>query len=164
MRHLDPALFPSDRTLIDAQARIVPVDEIVAGLVRASGASIQHVFLSLYIATLLLMYVGAAWIGARLYRGAWTPFALAAALTLRHAIAKTGVNTLEAYFHPRELAFALGLIAVAAFLDRRWLVVIALLAFGVLLHPTTAVFFAAWLAIAAWARAPRHRTSIGVGA
>jgi hypothetical protein len=31
-----------------------------------------------------------------------------AALTLRHAIAETGTNTLEGYLHPRQLAFAFG--------------------------------------------------------
>ena len=45
--------------------------------------------------------------------------ALGAAFTLRHAIAKTGANTLEGYFHPRQLAFALGLWGVAMFLRRR---------------------------------------------
>ena len=67
-------------------------------------------------------------IGARLYRTRWAVVALAAALTLRHAIAKTGANTLEGYFHPRQLAFALGLLAVALFLERRERVAPALLA------------------------------------
>lgn len=163
MRHLDPALFPRDAPLIDAQARIVSVDEIIAWSVRVTGASLQHIFFALYLVTLLLLYAGAMWIGARLYQSAWTSAALAAALTLRHAIAKTGANTLESYFHPRELTFALGLIAVAAFLDRRWTLAVLLLVGGVFLHPTTAVFFAAWLAVAAWARAARHRTAIALG-
>src|SRR4029453_7414408 len=73
---------------------------------------------------------------------------------------KTGANTLESYFHPREFAVALGLLAVGAFLDRRWLVISVLLGVGGLFHPTTAVWFAVWLSIAACARATRHRAAV----
>jgi hypothetical protein len=160
LRHLDPALFPRDALLIDAQAHIVTVDDVVAAVVRTTGASMQHVFLALYLGTLALLYTGGVRLGSCLFRSRWTVVALAAALTLRHAIAKTGANTLEAYFHPRLLAFALGLLAVREFLDRRWILMLALLAAAVLLHPTTAVWFGVWLSVAAWARATRHRAAI----
>jgi hypothetical protein len=163
LRHLDPALFPRDAPLIDSQARIVTVDEVVAAVVRVTGASLPHAFLAFYLITLILLYAGAAWIGSQFYRTRWAVVALAAALTLRHAIAKTGANTLEPYFHPRELAFALGLLSVGAFLDRRWRFVVPLLLVAALLHPTTAVWFGVWLAIASWARAPRHRGAIAAG-
>src|SRR5262249_32352036 len=160
LRHLDPALFPRDAALIDAQARLIAFDEMGAAMVRATGLSLQHLFLALYVGTLLLLYTGIAWIASRLYATRWAAVALAAALTLRHAIAKTGANTLEGYFHPRELAFALGLIAVGAFLDRRWFLIPALLVAGALFHPTTSAWFAFWLSVAAWARVPPHRSAI----
>jgi hypothetical protein len=163
LRHLDPALFPRDAALIDGQARLVVVDELVAAVVRGTGASLQHVFLVLYLMTLIALYAGGVWIASRVYRTRWAVVALALAMTLRHAIAKTGANTLEAYFHPRELSFALGLLAVGAFLDRRWLLLVALVAAAGLMHPTTAAWFAVWLAVAAWARAPRRRAAIGLG-
>ena len=156
LRHLDPRLFPRDAALIDAQARMVMVDELLAALARLTGASLPHLFLCLYLGTLALLYAGIARLGARVYRSRWTVVALLAALTLRHAIAKTGANTLESYFHPREAAFALGLLAVGFFLDRRWLAIGALLMLAALLHPTTAVWFAMWLAVAAWVQAPRR--------
>jgi hypothetical protein len=159
LRHLDPALFPRDAPLIDAQAHIILVDDVVAAVVRLTGASLQQVFLVLYLATLLLLYIGGMRLAARLYRTRAAAVALAAALTLRHAIAKTGVNTLEAYFHPRELAFALGLIATGAFLERRWAVILALLAVAAVLHPTTAIWFAVWLGSAACARVTRYRAA-----
>ena len=77
-------------------------------------------------------------IGARLYRTGWAVVALGAALTLRHAIAKTGANTLEGYFHPRQLAFALGLWAVAMFLERRGRLTLIFAAASAAIHPTTA--------------------------
>jgi len=44
--------------------------------------------------------------------------AILAALTLRHRIPRTSANSLEPYFHPRMLAFGLGLLAVASLLRR----------------------------------------------
>src|SRR5947208_12959783 len=71
LRHLDPALFPRDAPLIDAQARIVVIDDVVAEVVRLTGASLQHIFLTLYALTLLLLYFGLVRIGERLYRTRW---------------------------------------------------------------------------------------------
>ncbi len=160
VRHLDPALFPRDAVLLDAQSRLTMVDDLIAAAVRVTGLSLQHLFLALYVFTLLLLASAALRIGSRLYRSAWTVAALGLALTLRHAIAKTGANTLEGYFHPRELAFALGLWAVAHFLERRDAAWIALLAVAAAIHPTTAVWFGVWLAVAAFLGRPRWRPAL----
>src|SRR3954471_21294730 len=119
LRHLDPALFPADRAVIDAQARLIVADDLLAWMDRLTHLSLPRLFFALYLVTLALLALGAARIGAHFYRTPWAVAALAAALTLRHAIAKTGANTLEGYFPPRQLAFALGLLAVGCVLDRR---------------------------------------------
>ena len=103
LRHVDPALFPQDRVLISAHARLMVADELLAGIVRATGVSIQQLFFALYVTSLLLLVAGASRIGGHLYRTRWAVVALGAALSLRHAIAKTGANSLEGYFHPRQL-------------------------------------------------------------
>ena len=79
----------------------------------------------------------------------WTSVALLAALSLRHAIARSGTNTLEGYFHTRQLAFALGMLAVCAFLRNQNAIVLLLMACAAALHPTTTLWFVMWLA-------PRH--------
>jgi hypothetical protein len=164
LRHLNPALFPQDRVLIDAQARLILVDDILAGVVRYTRVSLPHLFFGLYVATLLILLAAANRIGARLYRTRWAGAALAAALTLRHAIAKTGANTLEGYFHPRQLAFALGLLAVAGFLERRERAAAALLLAAALVHPTTALWFAVWLGVATWLARPEWRRALALSA
>jgi hypothetical protein len=160
LRHLDPGLFPQDRVLIDAHARVIVVDEILAGAVRAAHVSIPHLFFALYVTSLLLLVAGASRIGAHLYRTRWAVVALGGALTLRHAIAKTGANSLEGYFHPRQLAFALGVLAVAAFLERRERIAAGLLLGAALVHPTAAVWFMAWLGVAAWLARPEWRKAL----
>jgi hypothetical protein len=160
LRHLEPAAFPRDAALIDSQARLTTIDELAAGAVRVTGLSLQHLFLGLYLLSLALLLTGAARIGARLFRTRWTVVAIGAALTLRHAVAKTGANTLEGYFHPRQLAFALGLVAVAAFLERRDRLAIVFVLGGAALHPTTALWFAVWLGVAFWLARPEWRKAM----
>ena len=75
----------------------------------------------------------------------WTVALLTALLTLRHRITQTGANTLEAYFQPRMLAFALGAWAIAAYLRGRGAAALALVAAAFALHPTTALWFGSGL-------------------
>jgi hypothetical protein len=163
VRHLDPSLFPRDAPLIDSQARLTVIDEIVAALIGATGLSLQHLFLGLYVIALTLLLGAAARLGARMYRTGWAVAALGAALTLRHALAKTGANTLEGYFHPRQLAFALGLWAVACFMERRERTALALLIGAAAVHSTTAFWFIAWIAGAAFIGRPQWRRAMIVG-
>jgi hypothetical protein len=164
VRHLEPADFPRDAPLIDGQARLVLVDDALAAIVKTTGVSLQSLFAALYGLTLALLLAALIALGRRLYRSEWAVIALTAALTLRHSIAKTGANTLEGYFHPRVLVFALGLFGVAAFLDKRDWLWIALVALGIVIHPTTAMWFGVWLGLAAWVGRPTRRPLLAVAA
>jgi hypothetical protein len=173
VRHLEPADFPRDAFLIDAQARLTLADDLIAALARATGLSLQHLFLFLYVVSLCLLVAAAVQIASRLYRTRWAVVALAAALTLKHAVAKTGANTLEGYFHPRQLAFALGLFAVAFVLDRpvpserqrvEGRMAPMLLALAAALHPTTAAWFCVWTGVSVWLARPARRKGLIAGA
>ena len=164
MRHLDPRLFPRDTPLIDAQARLTFMDETIGTLAAVTTGHLPTLFLGLYIVTLVLLALAGWLIGRTLYRSAWTTAALLAALTLRHAIPQSGTNTLEAYFHPRQLAFAFGALGVAAFLrERAWLTFIAL-AGAALLHPTTTLWLGIWLAIAVFVADRQWRLPLAAAA
>jgi len=160
VRHLEPAAFPRDAALIDAQARLTLVDDLVAGTIRVTGLSLQHLCLVLYVASLCLLVNAGVRIASHLYRTRPAVLALAAALTLRHAVAKTGANTLEGYFHPRMLAFALGLSAVALLLERRERAAPVLLLVAAAVHPTTAAWFCVWTAVTLWFSRPAWRTAM----
>ncbi|HEX5635423.1 MAG TPA: hypothetical protein VFX50_19405 [Gemmatimonadales bacterium] len=141
-RALDPAAFPRDAALIDAQGQLMLADELLALLVRTGGASLETLFLGGYLLSLALILAGLGAIGQRLYGNPWTTAALAAAFTLRHHITRTSANTFEPYFHPRMLAFGIGLLAVAAYLHRRAGLAVALVAVAAAVHSTTAMWFA----------------------
>lgn len=149
IRHqLDPSLFPRDWAMLGAQGRFFFVDEIGAALVGMTGLGLPVWFALAQIVTLVVLYTGAVLLGAPLLRSPWAVTAWVAALTLRHRIAKTGVNTLEAYFHPRMLVFGLGLTSLALFLRGRpwWALALAAASGG--LHPTTGALFVGLLMVA----------------
>ena len=159
-----PGAFPRDAVLIDAQARLMVLDELLAALTRTTGVSLESLFLIAYLASLALIWAGVLLIGSQVYTrspvdgaasatsgvrtGAWATAALAAAMTLRHRIPRTSVNSFEPYFHPRMLAFGCGLLAIAALLRRRRWWAIALVGAGALVHVTTAIWFAVLIGVA----------------
>jgi hypothetical protein len=147
-QHLNPELFPRDRAILHAQDRFMLYDDAIAGFVRASGVSVQAVFFAGYLAALALLFGAIAATRGVIYR-TWLGVAmLAALLTLRHRITQTGANSLESYFQPRMLAFALGAWAIAAYLRGRFAAALALVAVAFAIHPTTAMWFAIWIGIA----------------
>jgi hypothetical protein len=164
MRHLDPRLFPRDRPIIEAQSRLTLMDESVGTLARMTTRHLPTLFLALYCLSIVLMAASATAVGGVLYTQRWTVAALMMALTVRHAIPKSGTNTLEAYFHPRQLAFWFGALAVGAFLRGRPVGVLLGIGAAALLHPTTTLWFAIWLAVAALVAGTRVRRPLLVAA
>jgi hypothetical protein len=160
VRALDASAFPRDAPLIDAQGRLMLSDEALAAVVRATGASLDWVFLAAYLLSMLLVWGALSLIGTRVYRHTWTTAALLAAFTLRHRITRTSANSLEPYFHPRVLAFGLGLLAVAALLRRRTVVAVALVAGAVAVHVTTGLWFALLVGVAIVILDRRWRTAL----
>lgn len=162
LMRLDAALFPRDGALIASQAALTVIDEVLAGLARLTGAPLPVLFAALYVVSLCLLATAAWMIATRVYRSTWIAAALLAGLTLRHAISRTGSNTLEGYFHPRQLAFALGALALAALLRERRLPTVLLLAAAGCVHPTTALWFGVWIAIAWAVNEPRMRVPFAI--
>jgi hypothetical protein len=167
IRVVTPAAFPRDAALIDSQARLMVLDELLAWLMRTPGMSLDLLFLSAYLVSLALIWAGVILIGSRVATGSttvWTTAALGAAVTLRHRIPRTSANSLEPYFHPRMLAFGVGLLAVAALLRRRTWWAVALVGAATLVHVTTALWFAILIGVALAMVDPRMRRVVTIGA
>jgi hypothetical protein len=146
-QHFDASLFPRDRLLLHAQDRFMVFDDVVAAFVRTTGVSIQVVFFAAYLLAAVLLFGGLVAIGRTMYRSWWTVVLLAALLTLRHRITQTGANTLEAYFQPRMIAFAIGVWAIAAFLRAKGGRALFLIALACAMHPTTGLWFGVWIVV-----------------
>lgn len=145
---IDPALYPRDSDVIRSQAQLTLADNLIGPIARVSGADLPALFVVLQIAALSLLAAAVLLVAAALYRTTAAAVALVAAVTLRHAISKSGTNTLEGYFHPRQLSFALGALAVALFLRGRYAATVLLVGAAGAFHPTTGLWFAIWLGIA----------------
>jgi hypothetical protein len=162
LKAIEPALYPRDSELIRAQAQLTLVDDVLGPIARASGASLPAAFAVLQIVSLSLLALAALRMAGIVYRTEWAAVALVGALTLRHAITKSGTNTLEGYFHPRQLAFALGALAIVSFMRGRYHVMWVLVAIAGALHPTTALWFAVWVGVATVVAEPRLRVPTAV--
>jgi hypothetical protein len=132
-------------------------DEVLATIVRTTGLSLETLFFAAYLLSLALTCAGLIGIGTRVYTSIWGTIALAAAFTLRHRIARTSANTFEPYFHPRMLAFAVCVIAVAALLRRRFVLSVVLVGISAVIHVTTALWFSMLIGIALAVLEPRIR-------
>jgi hypothetical protein len=151
VRALTPAAFPHDASLLDAEARLMVFDDIVAAAVRTSGLSIETIFLLGYLVTTALLWVGLVLLARTIYGSAWSLLLLGAIVTLRHRIPRTTVNSFEPYFYPRTLAFALGVLGIAAVLRRRPWFAVAATGAAVVAHATTGLWFVVVVAVA-WMR------------
>jgi hypothetical protein len=161
LERMDPSLFPRDSELIRAQAQLTLADDVIGPVARVTGLSFPVLFVVLQAVTLSLLVLAVFRIGRVMYRSDWTTLGLLAAITLRHAILRSGTNTLEGYFHPRQLSFALGALALGQFLRGSYIAMVALLLAAGALHPTTGLWFVISLGIATFVAEPRLRIGLG---
>ena len=145
--YVDATLFPRDAVLLEAQSSRTMAYHLFAAVTR-TPADLPALFAVLYLAGMVGLVI-AVWIYGRALGGsAWATAAALALLTFRHRIAKTGANSLEGYFNPRMLAFAIGIAALACVLRRRLWAAFGLAVAAGLLHPTTGLWLAAVVGVA----------------
>jgi len=144
----DASLFPRDRALFDAQSSRTIGDNLIAALAR-SPDHLPALFVTIYFVALAGLGAAALAFSRALGASAWAGAAALLLIALRHRIPKTGANSLEGYMNPRMLAFALGLGALAAYLQRRrWWITAVLVLAATAVHSTAGGWFALGLALA----------------
>ena len=149
LQQLTPDLYPNDAPLIAAPDRLFAFDDWFAPILRVTGASLTSAFFVAYSITLFLLYGGIAVLGRALYTTSWAVAGLVIGMTMRHRIPDTAVNTLEGYFHPRLLAFAVGVWGVAVFLRGRTWLALAVAVGAMFVHPITGLWFVVLVGVAA---------------
>lgn len=162
----DPSLFPRDRDVFEPQMRLWIGDELLGAVAHVTGIELSTFFAGLYALTMLALTLGVVALARALGCDWWTIGIALILVTLRHRIARTGANSLEGYMHPRMLAFACGLVALACAARLRpaaaglWTMVAAIV------HTSTAIWFGGVVAIAAlWPHRNRGevRGALGIG-
>lgn len=147
----DPGRFVHDAELLAVQTRFWLGDELAGWLVMQAGLSLERLAGLGYVTSLLLLAGAAAYFGRGLGASWLAIVAGLALLTMRHRIARTGANSLEGYFHPRMLAFAIGVWALGCVLRGRQTAALVLIGACAIVHSTTALWFGAAVLMAmAW--------------
>jgi len=153
---MDSSLFPRDTPVFAPQQRAWLGDDVVAAVSRVVPVDLPALAAALYLVTLLLLAGGVAYFLRGLRASAWATAAALALASLRHRIPETGANSLEGYFHPRVLAFAIGLWAFGLAIRLRFVPALALIAVAAIVHPTTALWMGLVVVVAAfWRLSPR---------
>jgi hypothetical protein len=157
----DPALFPRDRALFAPQMRFWPGGSLL-GAVASGPDGFPAVFGGTYLATLLILLAAAVALARGLGANQVTVAAFLALLTLKHQITRTGANSLEGYGHPRMLAFALGIAALAFVVRGRRTGAAVAIATAVVIHVTTALWFAVVVVVAVLWTTPRRLVAVAL--
>tara|TARA_B100001123_G_scaffold301719_1_gene336779 strand:- start:10035 stop:11573 length:1539 start_codon:yes stop_codon:yes gene_type:complete len=148
LRQLDPTLFLRDTAVLEAQDLFFFFDNAIGWITKFTGWSLPFTFFGLFVLGLLILGIATATLGWQLYGSWYTAATLTLAITLRHRISLTAVNTLEGYLHPRMLAFAVGISALALFMRGRSWPALLITIIAIMLHPTTGLWFLIALSVA----------------
>lgn len=139
---LNPALFSHDAAFFQLQMRASVFDSWMAHFVRATGMSIMGVELLWQFIAIVLILWGCWSILCRLFDEAparWGGIAAVSAM-LTLPVAGTALYIADQYLHPRNLATALILLAVARVLARHPWQALPFLACACPLHPMIGAF------------------------
>ncbi len=165
VKDLHPSFFPRDGSLIETESGAMWTDEILASLARVVRVDLPPLFFALYLITLVTLFAGAVSFARAAGFSWWAVAVFILLLTLRHRIARTATNSLEGYMHPRELSFALGVVALACLVRGRQMLAGVCLLLAACWHPTTGAWFGVILAASVAARIQRrHLVVPGIAA
>jgi len=133
-QRLNPALFPHDADFFRLQFQATIFDRLIAASVRLSHIPLEWAALLWQFAAVFAILV-ACWRISRQWAGV-----VLVAVLLSIPVSGTGISLVDQHLHPRALATACVLWAVAMTLERRFLLAGVLLAGAASVHAIMAAF------------------------
>ena len=164
---IDPTLYPVGSEFFMGQARGTALPWVIAGVTRATHASLPWVVLVAQFVSIYLFLVGCWMVASRCFAAArerWAAIMLVTAL-LTLPIAGTSIYLADQHLHPRTLAYAFLLMAMAWSLSRRALACFVACVAAVLIHPLVGLYgivfiVVLWLPLQQWATVAGALTAI----
>lgn len=153
--NLHPELYSGDSAFFRLQMQATAFDKLIAWSVRLTHAPLDWTVLFWHVGTIFLVLWGCWRITRRCFDdplAQWAGVALVAAL-LSLPVAGTALLLVDQQLHPRALATAAILAAVAATLDRKRILPPLFLAVALIVHPVMALFGISFCLFLAFARA-----------
>jgi hypothetical protein len=151
-KDLNPVLYPHDADFFKVQLQATIFDKVIARSVRLTHLPVASAILAWQFISIFLILWGCLRISERIFDEAhaqWAAVALIAAL-LTLPVAGTALYIDDQYLHPRALATAAILAAIAAVLDRRRVVTGLLLVLAFVIHPLMASFGISFCIFLSW--------------
>jgi hypothetical protein len=163
-RNLNPALFPHDADFFRLQFQATIFDKLIALSVRATHLPLAWVVLLWQLAAIFFILHGCWRIARRCFSESaarWAAVAMVGAL-LTIPVTGTGISLADQYLHPRNLATALILAAIADVVDRKVWRAGTLLIVAFLIHALMAAFGVSLCAFLMWKQRSYARRPSGV--
>jgi Domain of unknown function (DUF6798) len=151
-QHANPALYPHDGAFFQVHTRVMVLDDLVALSMRATGLPADWAVFLWHLLSIYLLLFACLRVSRRCFqdRAAQWAATVAVAVMLTLEVAGTLLFLADEYLHPRTLATAAVLLALAAVLDRKLWPALSWLVAAALIHPTMAAAGALHLAFVAW--------------
>lgn len=150
--NLNPALYPHDADFFQLQLQATVFDKVVAWSVKLTHAPLDWALLFWQTAAIFLVLLGCWKIARRCFseeHAQWTGVTLIAAL-LTIPVAGTALYLVDQHLHPRALATAFVLFAIANVMDRRLARAAIWIVLAFTFHPIMAAFGASFCLFLAW--------------
>jgi hypothetical protein len=159
---LNPALYPHDSDFFTLQLQATVFDKLVAGSIRLSRLPLPLVILAWHFLGIFLILWGCWRIACHCFPewpARWAAVSTVAAL-LTLPVAGTALYLVDQNLHPRALATAAILAAIASVIERRFWLVAILLAAACAIHPIMASFGISYCIILLWKPTGQRETSL----
>ncbi len=159
---LNPALYPHDSDFFTLQLQATVFDRLVAGTIRLSHLPLAVVVLAWHFLVIFMILWGCWRIGCHCFPewpARWAAVSTVAAL-LTLPVAGTALYLVDQNLHPRALATAAILAAIAAAVERRFWMVAILLAAACAIHPIMASFGVSYCIFILWKPASQPETAL----
>jgi hypothetical protein len=154
-KDLNPALYPHDADFFRVQLQATIFDKLIAGSIRLTHLPAGMGILLWQFVSVFLVLWGCLRISRRVFAEDYSQWAAVSAISalLTLPVAGTALYLDDQYLHPRALATAAILAAIAAVLDNRRILAGGLLALAFVIHPLMASFGISFCIFLGWRRA-----------
>jgi hypothetical protein len=163
---LNPALYPHDSDFFTLQLQATVFDKLIAGTIRLSHLPLSVVVLAWHFLAIFLILWGCWKISSHCFPewpARWAAVCTVAAL-LTLPVAGTALYLVDQNLHPRALATAAILAAIAAAIERRFWLVAIFLAAACAIHPIMASFGISYCIFLLWKPSGQPEISLTAGA
>lgn len=165
IRHLlDPSLYPVNAVFPAAFTRLSLVPWVLAEAVRLSHLPLAWVLLAAHLLSILLFLTACRHLATRLFATelAARCCVLLGAVCFTLPVAGTALFLMDPYVTARSFSTPLGLMAVAACVERAWMRCVLLLVLAILAHPLMGAYAVAFVILQALIAARRGRLAVAL--